>query len=528
MLSDFERSVLVLGETVDQLEVHRLDSQPDLAGGDARHSGVVETARGAYRADEAPEDGIDKFTFLRRVLVGDFTPRRAQIFVLSGLGDGDASPEPLQCFDGNGTDADDTDRTDNRAGKRKNACRATREEVRPGGAGATDPGDHRLHRRDALHRDVQSLRGGSSATRRIDFQQYRSHARIASRRAQGAQQIVGAHRAADDAANRKNCDTAPVGDPIKAFTHTKLRQHGFMLGERRHQAPGRLGPPQRSAKVASGPNQRLSAAHASCPRRRHPAVARRYLFAVQTRARPASSMPLAVRWAAARPAAVLRTAARVSSDAAAMAADSGPASAMTVSKCSSADANLDGVDTSRTTTSVKPASATTRSRTAGSARENMPPGPVGGPPLTRPCIIAAMPTHVIQGLCSGPAHTATARRPPSASRRWHSRSTRGGSSTSIRPMRKTTASNVPASRPVSKASSWATSALSSPARVLRRSSTIPWATSLATTWPSGPTAAASWRANSPVPAPSSRTRSPGWRSSWASSRRESSSFIPST
>ena len=38
----------------------------------------------------------------------------------------------------------------------------------------------------------------------------------------------------------------------------------------------------------------------------------------------------------------------------------------------------------------------------------MPPGPTGGPPATRPFIIAAIPTQVIHGLCSIPAQVSAA------------------------------------------------------------------------------------------------------------------------
>ena len=95
---------------------------------------------------------------------------------------------------------------------------------------------------------------------------------------------------------------------------------------------------------------------------------------------------------------------------------------------------------SSTVTSTNPAPFARLSSSAGSPSEKMPPGPMGGPPLTSPFSMAAMPTHVIHGLCSMPAHVSTPTRPPARSTRWISANATAGSGVNISPMRQATTS----------------------------------------------------------------------------------------
>lgn len=194
-----------------------------------------------------------------------------------------------------------------------------------------------------------------------------------------------------------------------------------------------------------------------------------------------------------------------------------PARLDTTSKCSSVDAKSNGTATSSTRTSWKPASVASVRSASGSASENSPPGPVGGPPATRPCIMAAMPRLDTHGLCWGPAHTAAVNRPPGRRTRRHSRSACPGSGTNISPMQQTTASNAASSRPVAAASTWAVLACGRSCSVSAARATIPAAASVARTCPPSPTWSASRRASSPEPVASSRTRSPGRSASAATS-----------
>ncbi len=149
----------------------------------------------------------------------------------------------------------------------------------------------------------------------------------------------------------------------------------------------------------------------------------------------------------------------------------------------------------------------------------MPPGPIGGPPLTRPFAIAAMPTQVIHGLCSMPAQVSAPRRPPGRSTRRISANATEGSGVNISPMRQATTSKEPSGRSMAAASMTAVSTLPSAAFRRRATSTMPGAMSLTTTEPVGPTSRDHVAPRLPGPAASSSTRSPGWTATRSSERR---------
>jgi len=80
-----ESRVLVIGETVDEPELHRTRAQPHLAGRDPCQALVVVAASRSNRSREALEDRIDQLALVRVVLLGGLTPRCAEILELTVL-----------------------------------------------------------------------------------------------------------------------------------------------------------------------------------------------------------------------------------------------------------------------------------------------------------------------------------------------------------------------------------------------------------------------------------------------------------
>src|SRR4029077_15776810 len=95
-----------VGEGAPQAAPETRGAEPPLTGAHARERCVVETARGADRAGEPPEDRVDELLLLGAGGLVGFAPRRAEVFERAGLGDQEARTEPAQRLDGDGPDAD--------------------------------------------------------------------------------------------------------------------------------------------------------------------------------------------------------------------------------------------------------------------------------------------------------------------------------------------------------------------------------------------------------------------------------------
>ena len=165
--------------------------------------------------------------------------------------------------------------------------------------------------------------------------------------------------------------------------------------------------------------------------------------------------------------------------------------------------------TGSTSMSTKPAAVSICRVRSGSASENGP-GPPEFPPGSPSTEATAPPGTIIHSLANSSCQHANAIRPPGRSneRRWENAPV--GSSKNITPKRLTSTSKG-ASTSTRAASATANRAADRPASALRRDATATSAGDRSTPWttPSGPTATAASRDRSPLPQPTSITRSPG-------------------
>ena len=171
---------------------------------------------------EAPEDGVNQLALVCLVLFGRLAPRRAEVLERAGLGDEDARAGAAERIDHHRTDADDPDRSHQRAGKREHSRRGTRQEVRTGGSDALDPRDHRFARGEPPHRDIELLGRDRGTAGRVDLEQDCTDPRAAPRAADRVDQIIGARCSADGAADLHDRDASAVGDARETLGHAAL------------------------------------------------------------------------------------------------------------------------------------------------------------------------------------------------------------------------------------------------------------------------------------------------------------------
>ena len=152
------------------------------------------------------------------------------------------------------------------------------------------------------------------------------------------------------------------------------------------------------------------------------------------------------------------------------------------------------------------------------------PGASGSGRSIRPSSSALRPDAVIQSFSSGSAHTATAARPPGRRTRAISPAAPSMSGTSISPQRHSTPSTDASASVSDAASSTANETPSSPSSAARRraASSISGATSVDRRCPPGRRRGSARKPVSPGPAASSRIVSPGFGSSSATSRSDTS------